>query len=106
SLSSSGTISGTPTAAGTANFTVRVSDSASASTTRALTLTVSAAATLPDMQQMAIWTEFVDRHEALVGPGGGTDNGGFYGLAGTDAGTVNSLIDSAQQQLAQIQTQS
>mgnify|MGYP001009379411 CR=1 FL=1 len=40
-LSSGGIISGTPTAAGTANFTVRVTDSASASTTRALTLTVS-----------------------------------------------------------------
>ncbi len=44
SLSSGGTISGTPTTAGTANFTVRVTDNASTSTTRGLTLTVSAAA--------------------------------------------------------------
>lgn len=43
SLSSGGIISGTPTAAGTANFTVWVTDGTS-STTRALSLTVSGAA--------------------------------------------------------------
>ena len=40
SLSSSGVITGTPTGAGTSNFTVKVTDSTSASATQAFTLTV------------------------------------------------------------------
>src|SRR6185312_2530436 len=39
-LSAAGTISGTPTAAGTTNFTVRVTDSASGAATAALSITV------------------------------------------------------------------
>jgi Putative Ig domain len=39
-LSNSGTISGTPTAAGTYSFTVRVTDAAGATATRALSITV------------------------------------------------------------------
>lgn len=44
SLSSVGVISGTPTTAGTANFTVRVTDSLSRTATRDLSLTIAAAA--------------------------------------------------------------
>src|ERR1019366_7192677 len=40
SLAAGGTISGTPGAAGPSNFTVRVTDSASASATAALSLTI------------------------------------------------------------------
>jgi hypothetical protein len=40
SLSSSGVISGTPTAGGTSNFTVQVSDAASATATKAFSLTI------------------------------------------------------------------
>jgi hypothetical protein len=39
-LSASGTLAGTPAAAGTSNFTVRVTDSASVATTAALSLTI------------------------------------------------------------------
>jgi uncharacterized protein (TIGR03437 family) len=46
-LSSSGTISGTPTAVGTSNFTARVVDSASASATGAFTITIAAAPSGP-----------------------------------------------------------
>ena len=46
-LSSSGTISGTPTTAGTASFTVQAKDAANATATKALTLTVAAAAQAP-----------------------------------------------------------
>jgi len=45
-LSTSGVISGTPTAAGSASFTVRVTDAASRSATQALTLTVSSSLTI------------------------------------------------------------
>ena len=44
-LSSSGHISGTPTAPGTASITAKVTDTASASTTRALSITIAAALT-------------------------------------------------------------
>ena len=46
SLSQSGTISGTPTSAGTNNFVVRVTDSLNSSTTKALSLVVKPAAPL------------------------------------------------------------
>ena len=42
-LSASGTIAGTPTAAGPANFTVQVKDSSTTTATKALTITVNAA---------------------------------------------------------------
>ena len=45
-LSAAGVISGTPTAAGTSSFTVRVTDSAAATATRALSIDITAA-TLP-----------------------------------------------------------
>src|SRR5204863_394156 len=43
-LSTGGTISGTPSAAGSSSFTVRVTDSASASTTASLSITINPAA--------------------------------------------------------------
>ena len=46
-LSSAGVISGTPTAAGTFNFTVRVRDAAAATGTKALSLTVAALPAIP-----------------------------------------------------------
>jgi len=45
-LSSTGTISGTPTNAGTSNFTVKVTDALSQSATKAFSLTISAALTI------------------------------------------------------------
>jgi hypothetical protein len=57
---------------------------------------------------MALWSAFVDRHELFVGPNGPSGsgaNGGLYGLSGTDIATVNTLVDSANQQLGQLQTQ-
>jgi hypothetical protein len=42
-LSAAGVLSGTPTASGTSNFTVKVADSAGASTTKAFALTINAA---------------------------------------------------------------
>src|SRR5215472_5791740 len=45
-LSPTGTISGTPTNAGTSNFTVRVTDALSQSATKAFSLTISAALTI------------------------------------------------------------
>jgi subtilisin family serine protease len=50
SLSSSGTISGTPTSVGTSNFTVQVQDSASASASAGLSITVSSSTTKPITQ--------------------------------------------------------
>ncbi|MEW6127080.1 MAG: putative Ig domain-containing protein, partial [Acidobacteriota bacterium] len=49
-LSSSGVISGTPTTAGTANFTVQVGDSGQATAQKAFAITVSAASTAYDAQ--------------------------------------------------------
>jgi|SRR5215469_3766225 len=45
-LSSTGTISGTPTTTGTSNFTVKVTDALSQSATKAFSLTISAALTI------------------------------------------------------------
>jgi hypothetical protein len=50
SLSSNGTINGTPTTAGNYNFTVRVTDSASATVTKALSISVVSGSTALDSQ--------------------------------------------------------
>ncbi len=69
SLSSGGIISGTPTAAGTANFTVRVSDGTS-STTQALTLTVSPGALTITTSSLSNATVGVAYSAALAATGG------------------------------------
>ncbi len=53
-LSSSGTISGTPTTTGTASFTVQVKDAANATASKALTLTVAAAAQPPTVSTTSL----------------------------------------------------
>jgi uncharacterized protein (TIGR03437 family) len=59
-LSSSGTISGTPTTAGTSSFTVRVVDSASASATATLTIIIGAAPTGPTILRVVNGASFAD----------------------------------------------
>lgn len=51
-LASSGTVTGTPTSAGTSHFTVRVSDATSASITQQLTLVVAATLTITTPQTL------------------------------------------------------
>lgn len=70
SLSSGGIISGTPTAAGTANFTVRVTDGLSASATRALALTVSGAALTITTSALSNATVGVPYSASLAASGG------------------------------------
>jgi hypothetical protein len=53
SLSSAGAISGTPTTAGTSSFTVKVTDSASASSTKALSITINAAPSITTTSPLA-----------------------------------------------------
>jgi hypothetical protein len=62
SFSPSGVISGTPTNAGTSNFTVTVRDTLNLSDTQALSITISAANLAPDVVTLSVNTS---------GPGGG-----------------------------------
>jgi hypothetical protein len=58
-----------------------------------------------NLDQMAVLSMLVLRHEALVGPNAPTDNGGLYGLPPGDAATVNGAVDAASQQLNQLAAQ-
>ena len=52
-----------------------------------------------DLDQMAVLSVLVSRHEALAGPNAPTDGGGLYGLPANDAATVNAAMDAASGQL-------
>ncbi len=58
-----------------------------------------------NLDQMAVLSMLVLRHEALAGPNAPTDNGGLYGLPPGDAATVNAAVDAASQQLDQLAAQ-
>jgi hypothetical protein len=98
------TTPGTP--AGTYPLTI-IASGANVTHTATVSLNIGTNA-LPDPGQMALWSAFVDRHELLVGPNGpagSAANGGLYGLADSDVGTVNSLVDATNAQLIQLQNQ-
>src|ERR1022692_1099033 len=70
SLVAGGTISGTPGAAGASSFTVRVTDSASASSTAALSITINPAALGITTSSLPAGTVGVAYSQALVASGG------------------------------------
>src|SRR5436190_1506860 len=70
SLAAGGTISGTPGTAGSSSFTVRVTDSASVSTTKALSLTINPAALGITTASLAAGTVGTAYSQALAASGG------------------------------------
>ena len=59
----------------------------------------------PNLTEMGMLSLFVKRHTSLVVSGASPANGGLYGLLDNDVATVNSVVDSASQQLDQVQAQ-
>ena len=59
----------------------------------------------PNLMEIGMLSLFVRRHESLVVPGVSPAEGGLYGLPSNDAATVNSVVDSASQQLNQVEAQ-
>jgi len=70
SFSPGGVISGTPTTAGTANFTVRVTDTLNQADTQALSLTISAATPAPDLVTLSVNTSGPGNGIVTSNPGG------------------------------------
>jgi Putative Ig domain len=70
SLASNGTITGTPTAAGTASFTAQVTDNASATATRALSITVTTTALQITTTDLPAAAASVPYHAVLAASGG------------------------------------
>jgi pimeloyl-ACP methyl ester carboxylesterase len=105
-LSPDGVLSGTPTAEGSYSSTLTVADSGSPQKS-ASQLFSTAIGTMPDISQMAMLELFVLRHTWLTDPAASGDNanGGLYGLPDDDLSTVNSLVATTAQQLAQVQSQ-
>ena len=107
-LSTGGTISGTPTAAGSFNFTVRLSDSAAQSVTKALGITISASASV------TIWSSSTVPSVVDSGPDSPVQLGAkfrsdvagtirgirFYKAAGNTGTHVGSLWSSGGTRLA------
>jgi Divergent InlB B-repeat domain len=58
-----------------------------------------------DLTQMAVLSVFLRRHETLVASGVSPANGGLYGLPDNEVTAVNTVVDSASQQLTQLQAQ-
>lgn len=70
SLSSGGTITGTPSAAGTANFTVTVTDSLGASGPKALSITINAAPTISTASPLPSGAQTIAYSTSLAATGG------------------------------------
>ncbi len=102
SLSSSGVISGTPTGAGTSSFTVRVTDSASATTTKALSISVLQGLTITTSSPLPSGTVGVSYSGTLAASGGApgytwTTTGGALpsGLSLSSTGTISGTPTAA-----------
>ena len=106
SLGAGGTISGTPGSAGSSNFTVRVTDSASATTTAALSVTINPAALKITTSSLAAGTVGVAYSQGLSASGGTTPYvwslasgslpaGLSLGAGGTISGTPGSAGSSS-----------
>ena len=74
SLSADGTITGTPTAAGTANFTVQVKDSSSATATKALSIAIAPSALTVTTTSLPDATIGVAYQQTLAAAGGSGGN--------------------------------
>ena len=82
SLSTNGVISGTPTVAGTSNFTVKVTDEAGASATAALSITIASAVVTPPPSAQS-FSALMSDGSADVGP-----TLQASGITGSASGTV------------------
>jgi hypothetical protein len=59
----------------------------------------------PNLSERAVLSLFVKRHESLVVSGSSPANGGLYGLPDNDVAIVNSVVNSVNQQLDQVEAQ-
>ncbi len=92
SLSTNGTISGTPSSSGTSDFTVRVTDSASATTTKPLSITVGTGLTITTSSPLPSGTVGVPYNTTLAAAGG--TPGYTWTLAGGSLPTGLSLASN------------
>jgi large repetitive protein len=72
SISAAGAITGTPTAAGTFNFTVRVTDSLGATGTKAMSIVINDALNVTTSTPLAAWTDDFAGYSQSVAATGGT----------------------------------